>query len=202
MYSQPDLHLSVHHGERDIVHNLSDHQIIRDLQASGVGVSDDCLSTYQNLKLRKRPKYITFKLDDSGKEIVVDKSSESSDYDDFIADLPEDQCRWAVYDFEFEKEGGGKRNKLCFFSWSVAFVQCHCSLVLIQRDFIDIRAPDTAKIKEKMLYASSKEVLRKSFVGIAVEIQSTEYSEVTYESGSSALLRMRCYMLISTCCSS
>ena len=168
-------------------------------------MSDDCLSTYQSLKLRKKPKYIIFKLDDSRTEIVVDKSSESSDYDDFIADLPEDQCRWAVYDFEFEKEGVGKRNKLCFFTWSVAFVQCHCSLVLIQaasRHFIDIRAPDNAKIKEKMVYASSKDALRRSLVGIAVEIQSTEYSEVNYESGSSALLRMRCYMLISTCCSS
>lgn len=54
-------------------------------------------------------------------EIVVDtaveKTPESADYETFLANLPEDECRWAVYDFEFEKEGAGKRNKLIFLSW-------------------------------------------------------------------------------------
>lgn len=47
-----------------------------------------------------------------------------------------------------------------------------------------IRSPDDAKIKQKMLFASSKEALRRSLVGIAVEIQGTEFSEVAYESGA------------------
>jgi len=65
-----------------------------------------------------------------------------------------------VYDFEYEKEGGaGKRNKLTFFSW----------------------APDDSKIKQKMLFASSKDALRRSLVGIAAEVQGTDYSEVAYE---------------------
>ena len=46
-----------------------------------------------------------------------------------------------------------------------------------------IRSPDEAKIKEKMLYASSRDALRRALVGIAVEIQGTDYSEVAYESG-------------------
>ncbi|MFC8226307.1 actin-binding ADF family protein [Streptomyces sp. NPDC057287] len=74
--------------------------------------------------------------------------------------LPETKCHWPVYDFEFEKAGAGIRNKLTFVSW----------------------APDTAKIKQKMLFAASKEALRKALVGIAVEIQGTEYNEVSYES--------------------
>lgn len=44
-----------------------------------------------------------------------------------------------------------------------------------------LRAPDTAKIKPKMLYASSKDALRKKLVGIATEIQATDLSEVAYE---------------------
>ncbi|MFF1555917.1 hypothetical protein [Streptomyces sp. NPDC058279] len=43
-------------------------------------------------------------------------------------------------------------------------------------------APEPAKVKQKMLFASSKDELRRSLVGIAVEIQGTEYSEVAYES--------------------
>ncbi|KAG8772420.1 cofilin [Ceratobasidium sp. 428] len=92
------------------------------------------------------------------KEITVHKTSESTDYEDFLADLPEDDCRWAVYDFAFEKDGG-KRNKLTFFIWS----------------------PDNAKIKQKMVYASSKDAIRKALVGIAAEIQGTESDEVAYE---------------------
>ena len=48
-----------------------------------------------------------------------------------------------------------------------------------------IRSPDDAKIKQKMLFASSKDALRRSLVGIASEIQGTDYSEVAYESGTS-----------------
>lgn len=50
-------------------------------------------------------------------EIVVEKTSEDTDYDRFVEDLPEEECRWAIYDFEFEKEGAGKRNKIVFVSW-------------------------------------------------------------------------------------
>jgi cofilin len=46
------------------------------------------------------------------------------------------------------------------------------------------RAPDTAKIKNKMVFASSKDVLRRALVGIAVEVQGTEYAEVAYDAGA------------------
>jgi len=50
-----------------------------------------------------------------------------------------------------------------------------------------IRAPDDAKIKQKMLFASSKDALRRALTGIAVEIQGTDFSEVAYESGKFGL---------------
>jgi cofilin len=62
-------------------------------------------------------KYIIFTLNHTNTEIVTEKISDSSDYEEFLAALPEAECKWAVYDFEFQKEDGGKRNKLCFFSW-------------------------------------------------------------------------------------
>jgi cofilin len=36
-----------------------------------------------------------------------------------------------------------------------------------------------------MLYASSKDALRRALVGIATEIQGTDFSEVAYENGAS-----------------
>ncbi|CAE6512187.1 unnamed protein product [Rhizoctonia solani] len=126
-------------------------------ESSGVTVNSECQPAYQKLKLNKekdvKQKYIIFKLSDDLKEIVVEKTSTESNYDTFVADLPKDQPRWAVYDVEFEKDGG-KRNKLTFFS---------------------------AKIKQKMVYASSKDALRKSLDGIAADVQGTDVDEVSWE---------------------
>ncbi len=36
-------------------------------------------------------------------------------------------------------------------------------------------------MKQKMLYASSKDAIRKKLVGIGAEIQGTDLSEVSYE---------------------
>ena len=65
----------------------------------------------------KKMKYVTFGLNKGNTEIIVLKTSDSQSYEDFVADLPETDCMWAVYDLEFEKEDGGKRNKICFISW-------------------------------------------------------------------------------------
>lgn len=46
------------------------------------------------------------------------------------------------------------------------------------------RSPDDAKIKQKMVFAASKDALRRSLVGIATEIQGTDESEVAHEIGA------------------
>lgn len=54
---------------------------------------------------------------DDAKEIVVEKSAESGNYDDFLECLPENEPRYAVYDFDYEKPGEGQRSKITFYSW-------------------------------------------------------------------------------------
>ncbi|KAF9547811.1 cofilin [Mortierella hygrophila] len=129
------------------------------MATSGVKALPICVDTFQELKLGKTLKYIIYKISDDLKSIEVVKQSEDADYDNFLKELPEDDCRWAVYDFAYKTPDGGDRNKIIFFSWS----------------------PDNAKIKPKMLYASSKDGLRKSLNGIAAEIQGTDYDEVALE---------------------
>ena len=61
--------------------------------------------------------------------------------------------------------------------------------VLIQDvppDFI--RSPDDAKVKPKMLFASSRDAIRRSLDGIALEIQGTDPTEVSYETSLLAFL--------------
>lgn len=113
------------------------------------------------LKLRKKFRYIIYKLNEDNTSIVIEKKVENCDkYESFLGELPEDDCRYAVYDFEFEKSPGeGIRNKICFVVW----------------------VPDTSKVRQKMLYASSKDAIRKKLAGVATEIQATDMSEVSHE---------------------
>jgi cofilin len=131
-------------------------------QSSGIEVDDECVTTFMELKLRKKFRYIIYRLSDNNLEIIVDKKVEKCDkYDDFIAELPETDCRYAVYDFEYEKSPAeGMRNKICFVVW----------------------VPDGSTVRQKMIYASSKDAIRKKLAGIAVEIQATDMSEIEYDS--------------------
>ncbi|KAJ6262248.1 Cofilin [Drechslerella dactyloides] len=134
---------------------------------SGVAVSAECISKFDELKLGKKLKYIIYKLNDKQTEIVVEQDSSEEDapdsseaqYENFVTKLPETDCRWAIYDFGFQMGGEGMRNKICFISW----------------------APDDARVKAKMIYASSKDALRRSLNGVAIEIQGSDFSEVSYE---------------------
>ena len=67
--------------------------------------------------MKKKYTYIIFTLSPDSTEIVVDKAVKQEDYDEFIKDLPETECRWAIYDFGFQKEDGSLRNKITFLSW-------------------------------------------------------------------------------------
>ena len=124
--------------------------------SSGVQVSDDVINKYQELKLGHSLRYAFFKLNDNNTEVVVDKTAPpSASYEDFVKALPANDCRYAVFDFEYS-EDGGQRNKILFVVW----------------------APDSAKIKSKMLYASTKDAVRKKLVGVGTEIQATDLSEI------------------------
>lgn len=53
--------------------------------------------------------------------------------------------------------------------------------VSLRVDLCGIRSPDNARIKNKMVFASSKDALRRSLDGIGAEVQATDYDEVSDE---------------------
>ena len=125
---------------------------------SGVGVDDECIIAFNELKSKKAFRYLIFAIVDNSIIKIKKRGSRDASYDEFRAELaPTDPC-YAVYDFEFESEEG-KRGRLCFVSW----------------------IPDVAKVKPKMVYASSKDSLKTKIEGGIVEIQATDASEITYD---------------------
>ncbi|KAG7663517.1 COF1 [[Candida] subhashii] len=130
------------------------------MSRSGVAVDDECLNVFNELKLGKKYKFIIFTLNETKTKVVVSETSTDTDYEAFVEKLPENDCRYAIYDFEYELGGGeGKRSKIVFYTWS----------------------PDNAPVRSKMIFASSKDSLRRALNGVASDIQGTDFSEVEYE---------------------
>jgi len=72
--------------------------------------------------------------------------------------MPENQPRYAVCDIPFTTPDGRPQEKIVFFLWN----------------------PDDGPVKTKMLYASSKDAIRKKLQGIAKEIQANDRSEMDF----------------------
>ncbi|KAM5138343.1 cofilin-1 [Mantella aurantiaca] len=139
--------------------------------ASGVTVSDCVLTIFNAMKLHKsledkskRIKAVLFCLSsdkktiipEEGKEILVGDVCETGDpYKRFVEMLPVDDCRYALYDCSYETKES-KKEELVFIFW----------------------APDCAPLKSKMIYASSKDAIKKKLTGIKHEWQANCIAEI------------------------
>jgi len=142
------------------------------MSQSGVSIAPECVSKFNELKLSKKIKYIIYKLTDDYKEIVVEEASEDADWDTFREKLVSAKSktktgketkgpRYAVYDFSYDLASGeGQRNKITFIAWS----------------------PDDAGIQPKMVYASSKDALKRALNGLATEFQANDEDDIEYQS--------------------
>ncbi|KAG9140712.1 hypothetical protein Leryth_006907 [Lithospermum erythrorhizon] len=126
--------------------------------ASGMAVDDECKLKFLELKSKRNYRFIVFKIE--GQQVVVEKlGSPEESYDDFQASLPEDECRYAVYDFDFVTDENCQKSKIFFYAWS----------------------PDISRVRMKMVYASSKDRFKRELDGIQVELQATDPSEMSLD---------------------
>ncbi|OAY74112.1 Actin-depolymerizing factor [Ananas comosus] len=128
--------------------------------ASGMAVSDECKIKFLELKAKRNFRFIVFKIDEKVQQVMVERLGEPTEsYDDFTACLPHNECRYAVFDFDFITDENCQKSKIFFISWS----------------------PDAAKVRSKMLYASSKDRFKRELDGIQVELQATDPSEMSID---------------------
>ncbi|GLT74493.1 hypothetical protein SLA2020_462860 [Shorea laevis] len=115
---------------------------------------------FLELQRKKVYRYVIFKIDEKKKEVVVEKTGGPAEsYDDFMAVLPENDCRYAVYDFDFVTSENCQKSKIFFIAWS----------------------PSSSRIRAKMLYATSKDWLRRELDGVHYVIQATDPTEMDLE---------------------
>jgi len=138
---------------------------------SGVELDAECKVVYDEVQSKKKHRYVTFMID--GGKIKIDKIGDrENNYDQFLEDLfvkdgDADDCRYAIYDYEYVVHSQGtepsNRSRLFLVSW----------------------CPDSARIKKKMVYSASFDSLKKAFTGVQKIIQANGADEVeqTYVEG-------------------
>lgn len=165
-------------------------------QSSGVAVNAQCLEVFQSLKLGKSTSLVPPALSD--RVLIREQSSSTSSSS---SRRPTRRLSWlplpprlrTMISWRSSRPRAAAtpstisstRSRARVVATSCASTPGACS----QRDstaLMDCRSPDEAKIKTKMLYASSKDALRRALVGISTEIQGTDFSEVAYDAGTAS----------------
>ena len=83
-------------------------------------VTDECKNSFHQMKWKKVLRYIVFKIDEKSRLVTVDKvGGPGESYDDLAASLPGDDCRYAVFDFDFVTVDNCRKSKIFFIAWSV-----------------------------------------------------------------------------------
>lgn len=81
-------------------------------------MNDECKLKFMELKAKRTHRFVIFKIEETMKQIMVEKVGENSlSYDDFAASLPANECRYAVYDFDFVTEENCQKSKIVFIAW-------------------------------------------------------------------------------------
>lgn len=130
--------------------------------SSGIRIDDQVKLQFDALKLQHKYRWLLLKITNDC--IVVDTSMPTSvanseqSYREFTQAMPTDEGRYGIFDLEYTLGTDGVRSKLVLVSWS----------------------PDTSSVRERMLYAASKQALCRTLDGI-VQVQATDSAELSYE---------------------
>lgn len=83
-----------------------------------MGVDENNRSTFLELKQKKVHRYVIFKVDEKKREVVVEKTGGPAEsYDDFVASLPENDCRYVVFDYDFVTSENCQKSKIFFIAF-------------------------------------------------------------------------------------
>ena len=145
--------------------------------------------------------FMIFRITDDKKHIEIEhKGEKGASFEDFTKLLPVEDCRYAVLDVEIATKSGATANKLIFVAWCARHLSTRatggeagrgsegwrvmawlCPRMRVTPPLAHgaaahwrCRSDDNAPVRPKMLYASSKDAIKKALTGINDEYQATE----------------------------
>ena len=135
---------------------------------SGVDVEQEVIDAFNNLKTKKTLRFMIARVSDDLKKIIIEAQEPRSGEDDIDSDaiwdkfkdlLPNNAPRYVIYSLQYTLLDGGVRDKVQFFTWN----------------------PENSKIKDKMIFASSKDSFKQKLNLTASDLQFTEKQELNRE---------------------
>ena len=84
---------------------------------SGVQVDDEIITKFNEMKIGHKYRYMQMKLTDDHKVITIEKCVDNAEYQDFLDQLPAEQCRYVLYDYKYKGKETGDQEKLVFIVW-------------------------------------------------------------------------------------
>ncbi|CAN1308778.1 Actin-depolymerizing factor [Linum perenne] len=82
-----------------------------------MAVHDDCKLKFLELKKRNH-RFIVFKIDEKIQQVAVEKmGNPNASYQEFTDSLPANECRYAVFDFDFTTDENCQKSKIFFIAW-------------------------------------------------------------------------------------
>lgn len=135
------------------------------IMSSGVTVSAEAKTVYEEVKKDKKYRYIIYHIKDEKVIDVESTGARNASYSDFLEELQKfkAECRYCVFDFpaNIPVEGGGEKTNMS-----------------VDRLILMTWCPEGSKIKQKMLYSSSYDALKKALVGVYKYVQACDYDDV------------------------
>jgi hypothetical protein len=129
-------------------------------------LTPELATAFTELKMKQVHSYLIFKIDSkvvtlecAGKhktEIADKATRQKEEFADFVAHMPKDQARYAIFDMEIQYPDGHNSPKIVFFHY----------------------CPDISKTTDKVLYSSSKGEVRKQFGPLEKEFQINNHADL------------------------
>jgi len=136
--------------------------------SSGVTVSTEAKTVYEEVKKDKKYQYIIYHIKDERVIDIETTGSRDATYSEFLEKLQnyKTDCRYCVFDFpaNIPVEGGQEK-----------------TVMSVDRLVLMTWCPESAKIKQKMLYSSSYDALKKALVGVYKYVQACDFEEASQE---------------------
>lgn len=123
------------------------------------------VQTFESIVKNRAFRCAVLKINEAMTEVNLEKTfqpasaSAKQDWDEMSAELPENDCRYVVYDFSYEHQGATK-TRVVFILWS----------------------PEYSNIRSKMIYAASQEGVVQVLKGVQRQLQCTDNNELEYDS--------------------
>ena len=126
---------------------------------SGIKIHPDCITEYNDFKMgRSKHAYIVFAVSADLKEIAIERRGAAGEgWEAMVATLPNDAPRYIVTHFHWDLGQDGKRSRTVFVHWS----------------------PSNTALKQRMIYAATKQSFKQALTGLQVDMQAGGVDELT-----------------------